>query len=222
MKRLFLITVLSALLTQGAYSLAVAQTATPSAAPDRTGSGGACGHPLDVSDKLPVSKVQDFQSNPQGLLKNNPVGGMQLSGEVKSLTVTDPAAAVDVLLNVARDANSVQAAAIGSGLGLAVKAILAVDKACGDEIARKIASTSLTDLLTGYNMAMTDSLMLMGGGTASAGGGFGGVVNGTSGTAAGATTSARASTSRANTADTFSFSGSTITCSTSVSPRRRC
>ncbi|HBF31088.1 MAG TPA: hypothetical protein DDW73_15945 [Rhizobium sp.] len=173
----------------------------------------------DAQDKFSGAQFSDFITNPQALLKRNPIGGLQLSGEVKGLTVTDPLAAVDALLNIARSANSAQAAAIGSGLGQAVKAILAVDKSCGEDLARKITGSGLEDLLTAYNMAIAETPMLLDGGS---GGGVGGVVNGTSSSSTGVTTSAGGSTSHTNTAETFSFSGSTYTCSTSVSPRRKC
>jgi hypothetical protein len=219
MKRLLLLSVISAsIIAQSVNSVALAS--------------GACGQALNVPDKLPGAQVSDFKSSPQELLKSNPLGGLQLSDEVKGLTLTDPVAAVDTLLDVARSANSTQAAAIGAGLGQAVKAILAVDKPCSDDIARRIASTGLSALLTGYNMAMSstptplssaDSGGFSGGSGGGGGsGGVGGVVNGTSGLAAGATTSASGSTSDANTAETFSFSGASITCSSSVSPRRTC
>lgn len=223
MKRLLVFLIISAsVVTQAASSFALAQT-TPSTASDSTASGNACGQGMTLPDKLPAAKLSDFKSDPNALLKGNPIGGLQLSGEVKGLTVTDPNAAVDALLDVARSANSAQAAAIGAGLGQAVKAILGVNKACGDEIARKIAGSALNDLLTGYNMAMADTPMLFAGGGESAGGGLGGVVNGTSGSSSsGATTSATGSTIRTNTAETVSFSGTTITCSTSVSPRKKC
>jgi hypothetical protein len=224
MKRLLVLLVISAsVVTQAASSLAMAQTAPPTAAPDHAATGNACAHAFDLPDKVPGVQVSDFKSNPQGLLKSNPVGGLQLSGEVKGLTVSDPAAAVDALLDVARSANSTQAAAIGSGLGQAVKAILVIDKACGDDITRKIAGSGLTDLLTGYNMAMADAPMMFVGAADGAGGGFGGVVNGTSGSSStGATTSANGSSIRTNTAETISFSGASTTCTTSVSPRRTC
>lgn len=223
MKRLLVFLVISAsVVAQAASSFAIAQTAPATTAPDHATTGNACAHAFDFPDKLPGAQVSDFKSNPQGLLKSNPVGGLQLSGEVKGLTMSDPSAAVDALLEVARSANSTQAAAIGAGLGQAVKAILVVDRACGDDIARKIAGSSLNDLLTGYNMAMADTPMLFSGGADSVGGGFGGVVNGTSGSSTGTTTSASGSVSRTNAAETFSFSGSSTTCTTSVSPRRTC
>lgn len=221
MKRLFLFIGISASVFTQAFSFpALAQNA-PSAA-----SGGACGGLYNLPDKLSAPQVSDFKSNPEALLKRNPVGGLQLSGEVKGLTETDPSAAVDALLEVAHSANSTQAAAIGSGLGQAVTAIMSVDKLCGEDIARRIAGSSLSDVLTGYNMATSDTPILFAGGAdggAGTGGGLGGVVNGSSSdSSVGATTSASGSTSHTNTADTFSFSGSTITCSTSVSPRRTC
>lgn len=223
MKRLLVFLVISAsVVTQAASSFAIAQTSTPAATSDNSASGSACGSAPNLPDKVPAAQLSGFKSDPNSLLKSNPIGGLQLSGEVKGLTVTDPNAAVDALLDVARSANSAQAAAIGTGLGQAVKAILGVNKACGDEIARKIAGSALSDLLTGYNMAMADTPLLLAGGGDAGGGGLGGVVNGTSGSSAGATTSASGSTSRTNTAETASFSGSTITCSTSVSPRKKC
>lgn len=221
MKRLLLLLGISASVLTQAFSFpAVAQNASTAV------SGGACGGSYNLPDKLPGQQLSDFKSNPEALLKSNPVGGLQLSGKVKALTETDPSAAVDALLEIARSANSTQAAAIGSGLGQAATAIMAIDKLCGDDIARRIASSGLSDVLIGYNMATTQTLMLSASGAdvgAGVGGGVGGVVNGSRGApSVGATTSASGSSSHTNTADTFSFSGSTITCSTSVSPRRTC
>lgn len=190
---------------------------------------GPCGRAVDLPGKLDGKRVNDFKSDPKGLLTHNPIGGLQLSSEVKGLAISDPSAGVDTLLEAAKSGNSAQAAAIGAGLGQAVKAIAGVDKVCADDIARRIAGTGLSDLLTAYNLAQTDSSrsLLVGsdvGAGAGVSGGYGGAVNTTNGVAAGGHTSAASagSTIHTNTADAFSFSGATVTCSTSVSPRRQC
>lgn len=205
---------------------AIAQTVPSPAKPTDSSMVGACGRPVNLPDKLPTTAVDKFKSNPSGLLKKNPIGGLELSSEVKGLVISDPASSVDVLLEAARSSNSTQAAAIGTGLGQAVKAIMAVNNVCADDIARKIAGVGLTDVLSGYNLVQVDAQTLLIGSNESLGGGIGGAVNeaGNSSTASasGATTSASGSASTANTAETFSFSGSTVTCTTSVSPRRRC
>lgn len=203
----------------------LAQTVPPPAQGAKAPAVGACGGKIDLPDKLSAAKVDDFRSDPQSLLKHNPIGGLALSSEVKGLTITDPASAVDALLDAASSSNSMQAVAIGTGLGQAVKAMMGVDKACADEIARKITSVGLTDLLSGYRMAQADTQAFLTGADEGIGGGLGGAVNGSSTAStgsSGATSRAGGSTSTSNSPETFNFSGSTGSCSSSVSPRRRC
>jgi hypothetical protein len=180
----------------------------------------------NLPGKATDKQMADFKSNPQTLLKGNAIGGLQMSSEVKGLVLADPAAAVDAVLVQAKAANSAQAAAIGTGLGQAVKLIAAVDKALGDDLARKIAAAGSAELLAGYTLGTSDiQTLAVGPGVGAAiGGGLGGPVGGVVGTSVGSTarTSAPGSFNFANSAATFNFAGASVLCSTSVSPKKTC
>ena len=191
----------------------------------------ACAKQFDLLGKASTQQLAKFRTDPKGLLATASIGGLQMSSEVKALTLADPEDAVDALLTNAHSANSAQVAAIGTGLGLAMKLIKTVDQACADEIAQKIAGSGLTDLLAGFKLAAADTQQLLGPGlSSSSGGGLGGPVGGVGvETSSGTPTSTTTSSTYANAADTFGFSGrsisngsTTIYCTNSVSPTRKC
>lgn len=180
---------------------------------------------LNLPGKASDKQLADFKANPGSLLKGNPIGGLQLSSEVKGLALADPSAVVDALLAQAKSANSAQAAAIGTGLGQALKLIQGVDKTLSDDLARRIAAAGSVELLAGYNLGTADvqTLSVGPGVGAAIGGGLGGPVGGVTNTGSNtARTTAPGNFNTANTAATFSFSGATVTCTTSVSPKRTC
>jgi hypothetical protein len=185
----------------------------------------ACGHSLELPDRISADKMAGFTSDPQGILKANPLGGQDLSGAVKSLTITDPVSSLDAILDVARSSSASQATAIGTGLGQAVKAIMGVNKTCADQIAQKIAGTGMQDLLNGYRLGQIDLQGLRIDTEEVGEEGVGGAVNGVSNTssaAASTLTKAGSSLYTTNTPDGSGLSGSSSTCRSSVSPWRNC
>jgi hypothetical protein len=179
----------------------------------------------NLPGKASARQVTDFTSNPDGLLKGNPIGGLQLGAAVKALTLADPDPVVDDLLNLLKTANSAQTAAIGSGLGQAIKAIQAVDKALADELAKKIAGSGSPELLAAYNLGTSDiQTFAVGGPGGGVGGGLGGAVGGTStNSGTGSHSTAPGNFNTGNTASNVSFTGgSSVSCTRSVSPKRTC
>ncbi|MCO5091021.1 hypothetical protein [Bosea sp. (in: a-proteobacteria)] len=180
--------------------------------------------------KASSRQVEDFKANPAAFLRANPIGGPQMSAITKALTLADPGL-VDALLAAATDGSALQRAAIGSGLGQAVKAIDPADKALADAIAAKIAGSGLTDVMAGYSAGISDvQTLATGGGGGGGGGGAGAGVGGPVGGFMMASGGGRPSTGPGS-----SFTGNNgqhttygsgnrgyVECTESVSPRRRC
>ncbi len=187
-----------------------------------------------VAPRASERQVAEFKENKPRLLKANPVGGVQLTMEVKALILADPSLVQD-LLALSKQGNNPQAASIGAGIGQAVKALSSTsnpeDKKLADAIAAA-AATGSAETLAGYAVGSgeTPTYAVTGGGQGGFGGGFGG---GTGGAVASsspfslggsARSSQTAGSAFTNSAPTFSFSfgGASATCTTSVSPLRTC
>ena len=175
-------------------------------------------------------QIEDFKASRSAFLRANPIGGPQMSSITKALTLADPNL-VDDLLAAASDGSALQRAAIGSGLGQAVKAIAAVDRPLADSIAAKIAGTGLADVMAGYSAGTSDVQTLATGGAGGGGGGGGGAgVGGPVGgfllaSGGGRPSSEYGSSSTGNSGQNtvFGSNGSgSVACTASVSPRRRC
>lgn len=172
-------------------------------------------------------QIEDFKASRSAFLRANPIGGPQMSSITKALTLADPNL-VDDLLAAASDGSALQRAAIGSGLGQAVKAIAAVDKPLADSIAAKIAGTGLADVMAGYSAGTSDVQTLATGGAGGGGGGagVGGPVGGfllASGGGRPSSEYGSSSTGNSGQNTVFGSNGSgSVACTASVSPRRRC
>lgn len=178
---------------------------------------------LDIaSRKASEKQVADFKADETLLLKANPIGGIQLSTMVRALLLADPSL-IDDLILLSRKGNSPQVASIGAGIGQAVNALEAIDKALAEQIAAKVASDGSPDLLAGYTIGMsqTPTYAVGGGG---GGGGTGGSVNATSYGGGGGSRSDQQGTSSylSSGSPSYSFGGASVTCSGSVSPYRLC
>ncbi len=175
---------------------------------------------LDIaSSKASEKQVAEFKADEALLLRANPIGGMQLSLIVKALVLADPSL-VDDLISLSKKANSPQAASIGAGIGQAVHALEAIDKALADRIATKVASDGSPDLLAGYTIGASQTPTYAVGG----GGGTGGSINSSNGSAGGGSRAYQQGTSSyiSSIPPNYSFGGATVTCSGSVSPSRSC
>jgi len=84
---------------------------TPSAKPDI-----AC---LQIPAKLGDSELQSFMSDPKALLTANQVGGLPLSNRIRELAGSS-SHAFDKIMELTKEANSSQKAAIASGLARVV------------------------------------------------------------------------------------------------------
>lgn len=177
------------------------------------------------------AELATFKSDEEALLKSNPVGGIRLSRTVEELLLADPSL-IDALLALARKGKNIQATAIGVGIGLAVKALWQTDRRAADAIAAKVAADGNKYVLTGYKIALNEAAMdggaawaspssalpssvlnygvpLTGSNSAGGMGAFPYPPTYFSGVAAYVVSSGR-------------YGGSTVFCSTSVSPYRAC
>ncbi len=121
--------------------------------------------------KATATQIAEFKQNPTNLFKTNT--GIQLTAMVQALVLGDPTV-VDGLLALSRLGNNLQAAAIGAGIGQAVKALSATDKALADAIAAKVAVNAREEVLAGYTIGTSESPTYAVTGTAAAGSGSGG------------------------------------------------
>ena len=175
-----------------------------------------------------VSKASDkdlanFKSNEPGLLLANPTGGAPLSAEVKSLVLADTNL-VDDLIALAKKGNSLQANAIGSGIGQAAQALFTIDKPAYDAILKKVALAGLDTLIVGFADGTKETKTLSLGGSSGAGGGVGGATNNGSNSngGAGKVTSLPGSFSTPNSTTQYPSGGAQVTCTSSASPARNC
>jgi hypothetical protein len=162
-----------------------------------------------ASDK----EVADFKADEALLLKANPIGGVHLSKTVKSLVLAAPSLVADLLL-LSKKANRPQAASIGVGIGQAVKALEASDKALAEWIAAQVASEGSPELLEGYAIGVSQTLTYAGG--VAGDGGKGGMSDSQPYSQHGT------SSYFMNGAANSSYGGAYVTCSNSVSPYRSC
>jgi hypothetical protein len=144
--------------------------------------------------KLPDSAIAQFKANPQTLLTTYASAGLPLSTEVRSLVLTDPGV-VDALIDVAKNGNDAQKAAMGAGLAeaarilaatnpqLAARIQLAVAKAgCDPSGPAKPDCASLAPFVTAF-IAGSNGIRTaaIGGGAGGGGGGLGGGSGGPAG-----------------------------------------
>lgn len=176
--------------------------------------------------KASAKQISDFKADKLAWLKGFPIGGPQLSALVKSLVLADPSLADDLIV-LAKQANPVQASAIGAGIGAAAKALFATAQPISDALAAKVAASGSDVLIAGYAQGAKDIATLAvpgAGATPSPAGGVGGFTGNTTGNSTGGShpLSQPGSFTTPNTSQTFNFGGATVTCTASTSPRRSC
>jgi hypothetical protein len=170
--------------------------------------------------KATEQQVAEFKANETGLLKSNPIGGVQLSATVKALALADPSL-IDDLLELIKQANSRQAAAIGAGIGQAVKILSPTDTEMANNIAAKVAENGNEELLKGYNAGSSETSTFAVAGKAGAG--SGGSVNPFPSTGGGSHSSqAQAPATPTPGAQSKTYGGAATSCTSSVSPYNPC
>ena len=141
--------------------------------------------------------VSQFNANPQGLLDRNPLGGLAMVNEVRTLVVTD-VNTVPGLLALAETASAGQARAIGAGLSRAAAICVGKNPALAEQIQLAVAASSNEALVTAFLTGAGDqNTAAIGGGGAGFGGGgagAGGGAGGIGGSAAGGSTNLAGST----------------------------
>eukprot|EP01037_Dinobryon_pediforme_P019741 gene19741-20212_t len=189
--------------------------------------GDARGAAFSEAARASERQVADFKADPGKLLKSNPIGGLQLTSLVKALLLTDPSLA-DQIMGLLKTATKAQISAIGTGIGQAKlayeqqkdEASLKIAKALGD----KVSAASNEVLSLGFDLGTADVSSSQSSSTASTsapGGGVNGSTTTQSTTTPNATTQHTTSTSNPS-ATQQSFAGATVSCTTSVSPKRSC
>jgi hypothetical protein len=99
--------------------------------------------------KLPNSAIAQFLANPQGLLATYASGGLALSARARSLVLTDPSL-VNVLIEVAKNGNDAQQAAIGAGMAEAARILAVVDPQLAAQIQLAIAQSGSQSLIAAF------------------------------------------------------------------------
>lgn len=213
---------------------------TAYAVENKVPTGTSTSHAPDSIDKASATELANFKADPKSLLSSNPIGGLQLVGMAKALALAD-SNTVASLIDLIASANALQLAAIGSGLGQAAKQL----KDSSDENDQKTAQTIQSQIDAAMSEALLNAFKngltgiaapngktgvqtsLSGNSVGGLGGGVGGAVN-TNGTSTGSQSSATtntapsASKSSVNTTESIPFSGTVVTCTTSVSPTHAC
>jgi hypothetical protein len=176
------------------------------------------------SMKATERQVAEFTANKTGLLKSNPIGGVQLSATAKALVLAQPSL-IDDLLELIKQANTRQAAAIGAGIGQAAKILTATDAELANSLAAKIAAYGNEQVLAGYNAGSHEtSTFAVSGSGGFSGVGTGGPVNASPPAGGGSSRSDQAQTGATPNqgAQSRSFGGAATSCTDSVSPFNPC
>ena len=129
---------------------------------------------------LPVETIQQFLTNPEGLLSQYPDGGPLMVARVKDLVASDPTT-VDSILALLKSANQEQASAIGTGLGQVALMTVAQDQAFATDLQTKVAQAGNTAAIVAFSAVVGGDIKLAaagpggGGGESQTGGGIIGV-----------------------------------------------
>jgi hypothetical protein len=102
--------------------------------------------------KLPASAVEQFRADPQSLLAAYPNGGRAMTTMARNLLLSDPTL-LGPLLNVAKNANSAQAAAIGGGLAQAARILVAVNPQLAAQIQLAVAQSGVASAVDAFATA---------------------------------------------------------------------
>ncbi|MEM6616436.1 MAG: hypothetical protein AAF619_07900 [Pseudomonadota bacterium] len=135
--------------------------------------------------------IDSFKNNPNSLLVQNPLGGLALSNEVRSLVVSD-VDTVPLILSIEEQANDRQSRAIGAGLARAAAICVATNPELAEEIQLAVAASEnealVTAFLTGAGNQDTAAIGGVGGGAPGGAAGGGGGAGGIGGSAGGGST----------------------------------
>jgi hypothetical protein len=168
---------------------AYAQNTAASATGDTTADAqsGAC---FSGPALLPQDTIASFLNNPSSLLQSAPVGGFQLTSQVRALAGSSNEA-IPELVGLASSANDAQIAALGTGLAQAALACVANRPDVAALIQEEVAASNNQALITAFTAAsgnvetaaITGSIGGVGGvtGGGAPGIGTGGTVGGTGG-----------------------------------------
>ncbi len=102
--------------------------------------------------KLPASAVEQFRADPQSLLAAYPNGGRAMTTMARNLLLSDPTL-LGPLLNVAKNANSAQAAAIGGGLAQAARILVVVNPELAAQIQLAVAQSGVVSAVDAFSAA---------------------------------------------------------------------
>lgn len=125
---------------------------------------------------LPPEQVSSFLANPNSLLSSNPTGGAALIARIRDLVASD-AGTLEAVVNMLRDANADQKAAIGSGLGQAATVCLRTDREFASRIQQAVARSGSPEAILAYTSTTGGISTAAVGGGAGSPGGVGGPVN---------------------------------------------
>ena len=90
--------------------------------------------------KLPEAAVAQFKADPQSLLAAYPSGGRAMATMARNLLLSDPTL-LGQLLNVAKNANSAQMAAIGGGLAQAARILVVINPELAAQVQLAVAQS---------------------------------------------------------------------------------
>ena len=196
--------------------------------------GGANSRPPAIEpviSKLLNSEIAAFKANPRSLLATYFSAGLPLSTRTRDLILTDNGL-IDTLIDVAKNGNASQQAAIGAGLAQVAHIIARNNPQLAAALQQKIAESGLPQLITAFVAGSKElETTAVGGGGGGSGGGSGGQVGGVGlGSGSGGGSSGGASESTPNPssdisppgfsgfANTAGTGGATTTTRYSVSP----
>lgn len=120
--------------------------------------------------KLPDSEISGFIGNPNGLLVDNPDGGLPMSSRVRSLAGSS-ADAVRALIALVPSASIEQRAAIGSGLARAARACARPSPLYAAFIQEQVASLDAAEVIAAFLAASEEVQTAAVAGAGGAGGG---------------------------------------------------
>ena len=121
---------------------------------------------------LPVEAIQQFLTNPEGLLSQYPDGGPLMVARVKDLVASDPTT-VDSILALLKSANQEQASAIGTGLGQVALMTVAQEQAFATDLQTKVAQAGNTAAIVAFSAVVGGDIKLAAAGPGGGGGGGG-------------------------------------------------
>jgi len=109
---------------------------------------------VSSTEAMPVSDLEAFFSNPQKLLSDNPGGGLSLSNQVRTLSLSS-SKAYAAIMDIAKNATGSQRSAIGAGLARAFAGCGDTQPEYAQAIASDVADLKGSELFAGFSGANT-------------------------------------------------------------------